>query len=209
MINLAPQFVRRATASQASPCRVPLTARSPQPAAPVVRHRLAAHHLRGMYKSMLIPSELCVPAGMLGLTAPWLGMAPSGDVWFLLHEPQTIIHTTKFSCDEWTLEHAHHVLLTYANPRLPITCTRRYERSRIHFCRRLLARFAIVASAGIGPIRSRECRGSHAAVDGHDITTFGGGICFHAQRSSCPPAAAWSQRSIIPTRGVACNAREL
>ena len=88
MINLAPQFVRRATASQASPCRVPLTARSPQPAAPVVRHRLAAHHLRGMYKSMLIPSELCVPAGMLGLTAPWLGMAPSGDVWFLLHEPQ-------------------------------------------------------------------------------------------------------------------------
>ena len=82
---------------------------------------------------MLIPSELCVPAGMLGLTAPWLGMAPSGDVWFLLHEPQTIIHTTKFSCDEWTLEHAHHVLLKYANTRLPITCTRRYERSRIHF----------------------------------------------------------------------------
>jgi hypothetical protein len=36
-----------------------------------------------MYKSMLTPSELCVPAGMLGLTAPWLGMAPSGgDVWF-------------------------------------------------------------------------------------------------------------------------------
>ena len=210
MINLAPQFVRRATASQASPCRVPLTARSPQPAAPVVRQRLAAHHLRGMYKSMLIPSELCVPAGMLGLTAPWFGMCTeSGDVWFLLHEPQTIIHTTKFSCDEWTLEHAHHVLLKYANTRLPITCTRRYERSRIHFCRRLLARFAIVASAGIGPIRSRECRGSHAAVDGHDITTFGGGICFHAQRSSCPPAAAWSQRSIIPTRGVACDAREL
>ena len=46
---------------------------------------------------MLIPSELCVPAGMLGLTAPWFGMCTeSGDVWFLLHEPQTIIHTTKF-----------------------------------------------------------------------------------------------------------------